>query len=35
MRESVQRDESALYNVTRRFASELGDETNAARVMIK
>jgi hypothetical protein len=35
MRESSQRDESALYDVTGRLASELGDKTNTARVMIK
>jgi hypothetical protein len=35
MRESIQRDESALYNVMGSLASELGDKTNAARVMIK
>jgi hypothetical protein len=35
MRKSIQRHESTLYNVTGRLASELGDETNAAGVMIK
>jgi hypothetical protein len=35
MREAAQRDESALYYVASCLASELSDETNSARVMIK
>jgi hypothetical protein len=35
MREAVQGDESPLNNVASCLASELSDETDAARVMIK